>query len=102
MSDHNTNLARLTAGIIAAYVENNELEPQNLPNLIRSVHQALGSLDAAPEVPAPATTTAQIRRSITPDALISFEDGKPYKQLKRHLTGLGTTPDKYRAKWGLP
>jgi predicted transcriptional regulator len=104
MSDHDTNLAQLTTGIVAAYVETNELPIQHLPDLIRSVHQALGSLGAASEAPAPATTatTAQIRRSITPDALISFEDGKTYKQLKRHLTALGMTPDQYRAKWGLP
>ena len=45
---------------------------------------------------------AEIRRSITPDALISFEDGKPHKQLKRHLATRGMTPNDYRAKWGLP
>ncbi|SFF20059.1 ROS/MUCR transcriptional regulator protein [Methylobacterium sp. 13MFTsu3.1M2] len=36
------------------------------------------------------------------DALISFEDGRLYKTLKRHLRGVGLTPDEYRAKWGLP
>ena len=67
MSDHDTNLSQLTTGIVAAYVENNELAIQHLPDLIRSVHHALGSLGAASETPAPAatTTTAQIRRSIT-------------------------------------
>jgi predicted transcriptional regulator len=104
MSDDDTNLARLTTGIVTAYVENNELGIQHLPDLIRTVHQALASIGEAPEPPAPAVTTtmAQIRRSITPDALISFEDGKPYKQLKRHLTAVGMTPDHYRTKWGLP
>ena len=34
--------------------------------------------------------------------LISFEDNKPYKSLKRHLTTRGMTPADYRAKWGLP
>jgi predicted transcriptional regulator len=47
-------------------------------------------------------TPAQIRKSITRDALISFEDGKPYKTLKRHLTTFGLTIEQYRAKWGLP
>lgn len=41
-------------------------------------------------------------RSIQPDALISFEDGKAYKTLRRNLTRLGLTPEAYRAKWGLP
>ncbi len=36
------------------------------------------------------------------DHLISLEDGKRYKSLKRHLAGHGMTPDQYQAKWGLP
>ena len=47
-------------------------------------------------------SSAAIRKSITPDALISFEDGKGYKSLKRTLSIRGLTPDQYRAKWGLP
>ncbi|HZA91960.1 MAG TPA: MucR family transcriptional regulator, partial [Gemmatimonadales bacterium] len=43
-----------------------------------------------------------IKKSITPDFLISLEDGKRYKSLKRHLTGRGLTPEQYREKWGLP
>jgi predicted transcriptional regulator len=40
--------------------------------------------------------------SITPDFLISLEDGKPYRSLKRHLMAqYGMTPDQYRQKWGL-
>ena len=33
--------------------------------------------------------------------MISFEDGKPYKSLRRHLSTRGLTPDEYRAKYGL-
>jgi predicted transcriptional regulator len=47
-------------------------------------------------------TKTEIDRSITPDHLISFEDGKPYKTLRRHLTLFGLTPEQYRTKWGLP
>ncbi len=44
-----------------------------------------------------------IRKSITADHLISFEDGKRYKSLKRHLSvRFGLTPEAYCAKWGLP
>jgi predicted transcriptional regulator len=43
-----------------------------------------------------------IKKSVTPDYLISLEDGRQYKSLKRHLSGRGLTPDEYRAKWGLP
>jgi predicted transcriptional regulator len=34
--------------------------------------------------------------------LISFEDGRPYRTLKRHLSTRGLTPAAYKAKWGLP
>jgi predicted transcriptional regulator len=45
---------------------------------------------------------AQIRKSITPDALISFEDGKPYKTLRRHLNGNDMTMERYHERYGLP
>lgn len=58
---------------------------------------------AAPEAPAAdKLTPSQIRKSIAPDALISFVDGKPYKTLKRHLSGAGKTIEQYRERFGLP
>ena len=39
---------------------------------------------------------------MTPDALISFIDGKPYKTLKRHLSRNGLTIEQYRERFGLP
>ena len=53
--------------------------------------------EAAALVPA-----VSIKKSVTPDYLISLEDGKRYKALKRHLRTRGMTPDEYRIKWGLP
>ena len=38
-----------------------------------------------------------------PDYIISLEDGKRFKSLKRHLSiRYGLTPDAYRTKWSLP
>src|SRR5690606_20766220 len=45
---------------------------------------------------------AAIAQSITPDAIISFEDGRPYKTLRRPLSARGLSPQEYCAKWGLP
>jgi predicted transcriptional regulator len=61
---------------------------------------ATGSTGAAPaEKPTPAVS---VRRSIQRDRLICLECGKPQKTLKRHLSAAhGTTPQEYRAKWGL-
>ncbi len=48
------------------------------------------------------TPAVSVKKSITPDYIISLEDGKPYKSMKRHLGTLGLTPEAYREKWGLP
>jgi predicted transcriptional regulator len=40
---------------------------------------------------------------VTPDYIVSLEDGKKFKSLKRPLMArYGMTPDEYRAKWNLP
>jgi predicted transcriptional regulator len=77
-----------------------------LPSLILAVHTAVvrlaAELESVPlqfEVRAPAVP---IRRSITPDFLICLDDGKRFKSLRRHLGGLGMTPEQYREKWDLP
>ncbi|WP_449411430.1 MucR family transcriptional regulator [Methylobacterium komagatae] len=94
----------LTTEIVSAYVAKNPVPVSGVPDLIRSVHASLVGLAApvsaepAPELP----TGAAIKKSVRPDALISFLDGRPYKTLKRHLTVNGMTPESYRARFGLP
>jgi predicted transcriptional regulator len=101
-----TDHIELTADIVSAYVSNNSIPASELANLLASVHAAVSGLAAggtntAAEDAVEKPTPAQIKKSITPDALISFEDGKPYKTLRRHLTLRGLTPEAYRAKHGL-
>jgi predicted transcriptional regulator len=98
-----TDLVGLTADVVSAYLSQNQVQVSEIPALIDGVHAAfvrLGS-PAAPE-PVRPEPPVPIRKTITPDAIISLEDGKPYKTLKRHLTGRGLTPQQYREKWGLP
>jgi len=47
-------------------------------------------------------TLDEAKASITDSHLVSFEDGRPYKSLSRHLKAHGLTFDQYKAKWGLP
>ena len=101
--DH--DLRRLAAEIVAAYVSANSVSAAQLPDVIRSVVDALASLDGQAEAPkAEALKPAvSIRKSITPDYLICLEDGKKLKMLKRHLrTTYDMSPQEYRDKWGLP
>ena len=98
------DFTELTAHVVSSYVAHNAVHRADLPTMIASVYGALQGLGTAgkaseavkqqPAVP--------IKKSVTPDFLISLEDGKPYKSLKRHLTKLGITPAGYREKWGLP
>jgi predicted transcriptional regulator len=99
------NLKELTASIVASYVESNKIAGTDLPSLIQSTYAALseaGQPAAAETDPVVKPTAAQIRQSITPDALISFVDGKPYRMLKRHLTTHGLTARAYQERYGLP
>ena len=101
-----TNLTELAAEIVSAYVSKNSVAIADLQTLIANVHRALQaiqtgetvSLDKPEQKPA-----VPIKKSLTPDYLVSLEDGARYKSLKRHLaTKYGLTPQAYREKWGLP
>ncbi|GJD31563.1 hypothetical protein PMNALOAF_2822 [Methylobacterium adhaesivum] len=98
-------LITLAADIVSAYVSNNHVQSAELPKLLSDVHEAIRGVTAsgtpAAETGPPKATPQEIRRSVTADYLISFEDGKQYKTLRRHLTLRGLTPEQYRAKWGL-
>lgn len=97
-----------TAEIVAAYVSNNPVPATDLPAVIGAVHAALLAIAggaatgpaAEPDVEKP--TPAQIRKSVTQDALVSFIDGRGYKTLKRHLGRHGLDPKAYRVRYGLP
>ncbi|MBE7243777.1 MAG: MucR family transcriptional regulator [Actinomycetospora chiangmaiensis] len=99
------DFVELTADIVSAYVANNSVPMPDLPSLLSGVHAALTGLGQSSGPAEPdfkKATPAQIKKSITPDALISFIDGKPYKTLKRHLTGNGMSIEQYRQRYGLP
>jgi len=94
----------LCAEIVAAYVSNNPVAADQLPQLIRSVFESVSNLSAesrepAPEQKKPAVT---VRKSLQHEHLVCLEDGMKFKSLKRHLrTHHDLTPEQYREKWGL-
>ena len=97
----------LTAEIVASYLGNNaHVQAGDIPQIIRSVRQALAENAAPAPAEAPAAVPkmhgSQVKKSITPDALISFIDNKPYKTLKRHLSRHGHDMKSYREAYGLP
>ncbi|MXU64448.1 MucR family transcriptional regulator [Oceanomicrobium pacificus] len=97
------DLLALTSEIVSSHVANNAVDAAQLPDVIRSVYDALNGLaDVGAEEPVELVPAVPIKKSVTDDYIICLEDGKKLKMLKRHLmTAYGMTPDDYRAKWGL-
>ena len=99
-SEHDTSSLELVSKIVSAYVSKNSLPQSELPDLIKTVHEAL-------ERPGQATPSAlepavPIKKSVKPDYVICLEDGEKLKMLKRHLRSrYDMSPDEYRQKWGL-
>lgn len=99
---NSSRLTELTADIVSSYVASNTVAKADISGLISMVHAALDQLGRpAPQVEKP-VPAVPVKKSITPDFLISLEDGRQYKSLKRHLAGRGLTPAEYRTKWDLP
>jgi predicted transcriptional regulator len=99
-----TNLTELTAVIVACFVSNNRLAPDELPALISAAYAALRAIDAGcagsesrekPAVP--------VEQSVAHDYLICLNDGRKLRALKRYLwRKYALSPEQYRKKWGLP
>lgn len=107
------NLVELAAELTEAWLANanNRVDPDQVPAFLRSMHTTLLELEnpqsdnadkalgAQAEAASPAVS---VRKSLaSKDHIISMIDGKPYKTLRRHLSGHGMTPEQYRERYGL-
>jgi predicted transcriptional regulator len=102
----NQNRIASAAGLICTYVSKNKVRIPQLLSMIEDVGYILECIDRpiqekARKVYSLKLSEIQVKNSITPEALISFENGRPYKTLRRHLSKCGLTPETYRKKWGL-
>jgi predicted transcriptional regulator len=91
-----------TAMIVSSYVRHHTLRPEQLSDLITTVHHALGQLGQpvqAEEVLVPAVS---VRRSVHQDYVVCLDCGYRGKTLRRHIsTRHGLSRDEYRKRWGL-
>lgn len=104
--DAQSDLTNLTVDLLCAYVTNNNVQHGDLPDLIKTTHAALKTIDS-PEPAAPAepehTPAVGLRKSLASRThIISMIDGKAYQTLKRHLKKHDLTPQQYRERYSLP
>lgn len=108
------NAVELATELTIAWLgnQNNRVQPDDVPQFLRTMHATVtelaGGSSAASEPAeeaAPAeefTPAVSVRKSLaSKDQIISMIDGKPYKTLKRHLSGHGLTPEEYRRRYNL-
>ncbi|GJE59479.1 MucR family transcriptional regulator [Methylobacterium trifolii] len=97
------NLTDKTIDIVSVYLQRNNVDVTQVATLIKSVYSALRDVNEreSTKTDTPVDPPVPIAETVTPDYIISLEDGKPYKTLGRHLLSRGLTPSQYRAKWGL-
>ena len=107
--DTDTSSVELAAELTMAWLSNpnTKVEAGDVAGVLRQMHQAVTSLlepeqtEAAPAAKE-FTPAVSVRKSLaSKDHIISLIDGKPYRALRRHLSGQGLTPDEYRARYGL-
>jgi predicted transcriptional regulator len=93
----------LTADIVSAHIANNDVAADQLPDLIREVHQVLSTVGQAPAEPIKAEPAVAVKKSVFSDHILCLDCGASFKMLKRHLSAdHQMTPEEYRAKWNLP
>ncbi len=104
MDTEKPDVTSLTSDIVSAYVANNTLVSEQVPDLINSVYAALNkvAVHGAEPVKEELKPAVPIKKSVTNDYIICLEDGKKFKSLKRHLrTHYDMSPEEYRERWGL-
>lgn len=98
-----TDLLDMTTAVVSSFVSNNPISPNDLPELMLSVHSKLAELGQGETVQERPDPAVPIKKSVTQNHIICLEDGKKLKMLKRYLrTRYNLTPEEYRARWGLP
>ena len=93
---------RSTARIVSSYVRHHTVRPEQLSDLIATVHRAIGQV-GQPVVPEEVLVPAvSVRRSVHHDYVVCLDCGYRGKTLRRHIsTRHGLSRDEYRKRWGL-
>lgn len=106
MNDGNQNLdtIELTTEIVSAYVANNSVAQDKLPELIQSVSSKLAELNGTGlKSTKRLEPVVSIQKSRTDNYITCLHCGKNFKSIKRHINAShNQTPEEYRQAFGLP
>lgn len=93
---------QLVTKIIASYVSHHNVSPEQIPDLIGSVHRTFDNLGKPAEPQGALTPAVPLRRSVQRDAVVCLECGWKGKMLRRHLsTRHGLSGEQYLKRWSL-
>jgi predicted transcriptional regulator len=91
-----------TAVIVSSYVRHHTLRPEQLSDLITTVHHALSHLGQPVREEEVLTPAVSVRRSVHHDYVVCLECGYRGKMLQRHIsTRHALSKDEYLKRWGL-
>ena len=111
MSDDlsDVNAVELATELTIAWLSNanTRASAEEVPAFLSRMHEAVSGLSGATgggdaTAATEHTPAVSVRKSLaSKDHIISLIDGKPYKTLRRHLSGHGMTPEQYRERYNL-
>jgi predicted transcriptional regulator len=91
-----------TAMIVSSYVRHHTLRPEQLSDLIATVHHALSHLGQPVQTEEVLTPAVSVRRSVHHDYVVCLDCGYRGKMLQRHIsTRHALNRDEYLKRWGL-
>src|SRR6267154_1859848 len=93
---------RSTVMIVSSYVRHHTVSPEQLSDLITTVHHALDHLGQPVQTEEVLVPAVSVRRSVHQDYVVCLDCGYRGKTLRRHIsTRHGLNRDEYRKRWGL-
>ena len=91
-----------TALIVSSYVRHHTLRPEQLSDLITTVHHALSHLGQPIQTEEVLTPAVSVRRSVHHDYVVCLNCGYRGKMLQRHIsTRHALNKNEYLKRWGL-
>ncbi|MDB5581654.1 MAG: transcriptional regulator [Bradyrhizobium sp.] len=108
--DISTDAVTLATELTIAWLgnANTRVNAEDVPAFLKSMFDTVSSLGGSTAATEPESVAAEytpavtVRKSLgSPEHIISLIDGKPYKTLRRHLSGHGLTPEQYRERYNL-